>query len=138
MSKFKVGDRIHNTNAFVPGHNGGKNGEVVAINSLCNGVTEIVIKYDDGAEGRCREGGIYYKKINSITLMKKLSNFVTKCVDADTQALLKAGYINGDLEPTEKAFDKIDEINFFANRAALVVAANEEIAAEEAEAKKNG
>lgn len=70
-------------------------------------------------------------KISNTSIMKKLSNFITKTVDGDTQDLLKAGYINGDLEPTEKAFDKIDELNFFDRRAQLVVSAKEEIAEQE-------
>lgn len=69
--------------------------------------------------------------INKTTIMKKLSNFYKKLVDADTQALVKAGYLNGDLEPTEKATNALQEILFFDNKNELIKRAQEEIAEEE-------
>jgi hypothetical protein len=70
-------------------------------------------------------------------VIKKLSNFYKKFTDAKTQSLVKAGYLNGDLEPTNKAHDKVKEIAFFESYDALVDAANEEIAEAEAEEAKN-
>lgn len=70
------------------------------------------------------------------TIMKKLSNYVKKMLDADTQALLKAGFINGDLEPTSLCKDELLSLMFFANRADLVARAHEVISESEAENKK--
>lgn len=70
------------------------------------------------------------------TIMFKLNNYIKKLVDADTQALLKAGYINGDLQPTGRGQDALISILFFANKDALVAAAKEEIAEAEAQAAK--
>lgn len=70
-------------------------------------------------------------------VIKKISNFYKKFTDAKVQSLVKAGYLNGDLEPTQKAHDKIKEINFFAQYDALVEHADEEIAEAEAEEAKN-
>lgn len=66
------------------------------------------------------------------SIMKTLNNFITKLVDADTQALLKAGYLNGDLLPTCEGIKALEEILFFANKQALVDSAKAKIAAEEA------
>jgi hypothetical protein len=74
------------------------------------------------------------KPIKKQPIMKKLSNFYKKLTDENTQALVKAGYLNGDLEPTQKAQDAINEINFFALKDQLVERAKAEI--KEAEESK--
>lgn len=71
------------------------------------------------------------------TIMKTLSNYYKKLTDADTQALVKAGYLNGDLEPTCKADAAIKEINFFTLKAQLVEKAKEEILEAEKVEKKD-
>lgn len=76
-------------------------------------------------------------KSNKITIMKKLSNFIKKTVNADTQELLKAGLVNGDLEPTDEGIKELTQINWFANLQALVDRAKELNAEAEAESKKN-
>jgi len=68
------------------------------------------------------------------TTMKKLSNFYKKFTDEKVQVLVEMGYLNGDLEPTEKAYDTVKEIQFFANYDALVERAKAEKV--EVEAKK--
>jgi hypothetical protein len=69
-------------------------------------------------------------------MIKKLSNFIKKSVDANTQELLKAGFINGDLEPTYEGLEELKQIQWFANYDALVASAKEHNAAAEAEAAK--
>jgi hypothetical protein len=75
-----------------------------------------------------------YKPKKSI--MKKLSNFIKKSVDGNTQELLKAGLINGDLEPTYEGDRELKQIQWFANLDALVARAKEINTEAEAEAKK--
>lgn len=72
------------------------------------------------------------------TMIKKLSNFIKKTVDADTQEMLKANMLNGDLEPTCVGINELHAILWFANKDALVARAKEintEAAAEEAKNK---
>jgi hypothetical protein len=59
------------------------------------------------------------------TLMTKLNTMMKKLLDADTQTLVKAGYINGDLELTSAGRDALNTIVFQANKAALVAMAQE-------------
>ncbi len=68
--------------------------------------------------------------------MRKLSNFIKKSVDADTQELLKAGFINGDLEPTSTGEEELKQIQWFANLPALVARAKELNAEAEKESKE--
>lgn len=59
--------------------------------------------------------------------MKTISNMMKKLLDADTQALVKAGYINGDLELTTEGGQALQMISFIANKAELVKMAQEKI-----------
>lgn len=62
--------------------------------------------------------------------MKKLNAMMKKLLDADTQKLVKAGFINGDLELTQQGKDALWSILFAANKAELVKLADEVIAEE--------
>lgn len=69
------------------------------------------------------------------SMIKKLSNFIKKATDVKTQSLLRAGLINGDLEPTDLGDSELKQILWFANYDALVARSEEiiaELAAEEA------
>ncbi len=138
--KYKIGDRIKNIGNV--GQNSGKEGIITDIRIASYMYSpsyflpqEIVVRYDDGCEGQClvSEAKDSYQIINNKkTIMKKLSNFYKKLVDADTQVLVKAGYLNGDLEPTDKAEAAIGEILFFIHKAELIERAKVEIAEDEA------
>lgn len=65
------------------------------------------------------------------TLMNKVSTMMKKLLDADTQTLVKAGYLNGDLDLTDKGKTALNTIVFMANKADLVVSAQEAIDEEE-------
>lgn len=67
------------------------------------------------------------------TFMQKVSIMMKKLLDSDTQELVKAGFLNGDLMPTEEGGVELDAILFIANKAALVERAKEI----NAEAEKN-
>ncbi len=71
---------------------------------------------------------------HNMTFMNKISIMMKKLLDSDTQVLVKAGFINGNLMPTQEGLNELDAILFIANKAELVKRANEVIA--EAEAKK--
>lgn len=57
--------------------------------------------------------------------MSTLGSMMKRLLDKDTQALVKAGYINGDLELTEKGKGALWAILFSANKEALVAEAKE-------------
>ncbi len=60
-------------------------------------------------------------------LMKNLGIMLKKLVDADTQTLLKAEYLNGDLELTDAGERALLAILFSANKAELVALAQAEL-----------
>lgn len=132
--QFRIGDRILNDSQNVEWRpNYRKEGVVTKVFGSC-----IYVTYDDGETG---EGEHYhYKKLGSKvknkSMIKKLTNFIKKSTDANTQELLKAGMLNGDLEPTREGFDELNQIIWFSNLDALVVRAKEINAEAEAEANK--
>lgn len=121
---LSIGQRIVGTGTT----NTGKTGYIAGV---CD--NEYVVAYDDGTFGH----GTNYKAItstNNTPMIKTVSNMMKKLLDADTQALVKAGYINGDLEMTNIGLKALQTILFVANKAALVESAKADIA--EAEATK--
>lgn len=72
-----------------------------------------------------------------ISMLTKLNNMMKRLLDKDTQALVKAGYINGDLELTETGKVAIWGILFDTHKSLLVESANADIAEAEEELKKN-
>lgn len=136
--KFKEGDRIvnigcnchWNDNMYKP--NSGKHGVVDRINSSSENGQTYHIKYDDGASGL--GGKCCYELETKKTTMQKVSIMMKKLLNADIQTLVKAGYLNGDLDLTLKGQTALMVQLFESNRAELVKAAEEEIAEEE---KKN-
>jgi hypothetical protein len=89
------------------------------------GMTNYLATFD-GAAG-CPLGGWTYTTVpsltNKTTPKMKLTNLVKKLVDSDTQTLIKAGFINGDLELTSTGKEELFAIIFEGNKAALVTAA---------------
>lgn len=133
---FAIGDRVQNVQSReseLPSPNRGKYGKVVSVSDYPSGLVYHV-KYEDGATG---SGEAKYYKLANQKIMKRLSNFIKKAVDADTQELIKAGFINGNLEPTAEGWEANREILWFSNHEALVKLAKERNAeAEKEEAKK--
>lgn len=76
------------------------------------------------------EGDMQIIKNKTIT-MKKLNNMMKKLLDADTQTLVKAGYINGDLELTCEGKDALFTLVFDGLKSDLVKLATEKIAEDE-------
>lgn len=148
MSKFKVGDRVR-----VVKHRKGKvyfskvgdTGTIIKSNPL--GLFETKIEHD---KNRCWESfmfddleliehcvpvdymtltGIYTTNYEPIKkpLMKTVSNMMKKLLDKNTQTLVKAGYINGDLELTSEGTRALMELLFTQNTDALVASAQAKI-----------
>lgn len=65
--------------------------------------------------------------------MPYLSNIAKKLLDADTKVLVKAGYLDSELELTEQGAAELIEILFLANKPAMVASAKAKIK----EAKEN-
>jgi hypothetical protein len=57
----------------------------------------------------------------------KITNLVKKILDKDTQILVKAGFINGDLQLTEEGTQELLGLLFLENKTKLVEIANEKI-----------
>jgi len=69
-----------------------------------------------------------YKGLETMT---KLNVMMKKLLDKDIQLLIKADYINGDLEPTAKGKAAIDALNFIDRKEELVLMAKEDLEEEE-------
>lgn len=133
---FEIGDRVRNRGlAESLSRNAGKLGTVKKINVYA-GIIEYSVHYDDGSKGE-GQAKFYELITKKKGLMKKLTTMLKKLLDADTQTLVKAGYINGDLELTETGTQALISHLFFANKADLVVLAQADLdEAEKEEAKK--
>ena len=64
------------------------------------------------------------------TLMNKLSLMMKKLLDSDLQTLVKAGYIDGNLELTAEGKTALDSVLFDNYKSDLVVLAQEKIVEE--------
>ena len=125
---FKVGDRVRATIDC----SGSEEGKVYTLQVCTDGDLKL-----GGTNCTCKEGWELVEEttINKKTFMKQLKGLMKKLLDADTQKLVKADYINGDLELTEKGKNTIFEMIFLENKAELVKLAEEEIKEAEKESK---
>lgn len=64
--------------------------------------------------------------------MTKLNTMMKKLLDNDTQTLVKAGYINGDLEITSEGSEALRSIMFDKYKSELVALAQEALDEEKA------
>lgn len=160
MAKFKVGDRVVVRNYLYGGREQdmygtltGVSDEAVTAENWTVGceygpvqLSENDIEVVPGFDGRQSYSTGFYKIQNyhwdtpimqtkTKTFMKKLSNFITKTVDPKTQLLLKAGLINGDLEPTDAGRDVLTEILWFQNLEQIATRAQEIVTENEKESK---
>lgn len=132
---YHEGDRVINVapngeTAARRNYNHGREARVIDITEMLT--FPVTVVYDDGSTG----SGQFcdYKKINKKTTMEKLGVMMKKLLDADTQTLVKAGYINGDLDLTNEGKEMLWTMVFDANKTALVAAAQAKI---DEESKKN-
>ncbi len=157
MNKFKIGDvvRVIKNNSVDSGIHNGRIGKISGIydghwgseskqRETCGNYWYYVdgkeiacwetdLEFVDETKSRLQNLGAYLEKENYIkskkTLMKTVSNMMKKLLDADTQELVEANYINGDLELTIEGIRALQTILFVSNKAELVkmaVEANKE------------
>lgn len=107
---WKVGDKFEN--------NRGR-GEIIEI--IPGVAYPLTLQYTNHSIGHWRDDGDI-KKINKNS-MSKIGSMMKRLLDADTQTLVKAGFINGDLELTSDGVNALNAIQFTANKAALVAEA---------------
>ncbi len=126
MSKFKIGDEVECTDGGEMGA-GWELGFTFKVKTITNQRGDNPIYWE--GDGMCGRGGIYQDSLKlKTTTMKKLNNFMKKLLDADTQKLIKAGLINGDLLPTTEGTDALAAILFAANKTELLAIADQMIA----------
>ncbi len=121
--KYKRGDKVE-----VIGNTSGHNIKL--------GTTLTFLDYFRGVGILVAENTYYYnfadvKKVNDTMEATKINPLVAANLDADTQALVKAGYLDGRLMTTPKGLDALMAILYIANKATLVTDAKAELAEED-------
>jgi hypothetical protein len=94
--------------------------------TFANGTAGTFVGYDWGT------GDATFTTKPKKTIMNKINNFVRSIIDADTQALIEAGYVSECLNLTEDGEDELIAILFAERKAELVKLAKAKVA----EAKK--
>jgi len=127
--RLKIGDEIRtNGDCGRIRSRGFFTGKVISVNVDSFNV-------DSQSEGY-RSWGIFFdnpgeiKLLNrkEVTIMNKLSIMMKKLLSSDIQTLVKAGYINGDLNLTTEGERALNAVLFEANKKALVELAEKELA----------
>lgn len=122
--RYKVGDRVEIIDNYCE-----MSGIIIDTSCVLDNNNKVRyslrIDWDSGDSGWYKESSL--KLINKKNIMEKLGIWVRKLVDKDTRILLKAGYLNGDLEPTDKGKLALDFLTFQAHKKELVELAQEEI-----------
>ncbi len=151
MNQFTVGDKVRRIRDC---HMGMKVGDIATITKI-GGTNNIVLREFGGThDGKnfekinnpcaapvtsCSDFAdaynySYQNLVNYYTsnlqpikkpFMKKLGNMMKKLLSSDTQELVKAGYINGDLDLTSEGKEALWSILFSLNQPALVDMAKE-------------
>lgn len=140
--EYQIGDRIRNT---AEGSSRNKNlwKKGTIYNKAWNGSEGYgyYIRYDDGESGfghindyRLLDATELASEDNKKPFMSKVSIMMKKLLDGDTQKLVKAGFINGDLMLTCEGTEALNAVLFSEHKEALVKLAEEKIAEE---GKKN-
>lgn len=139
--KFKVGDRVvatgHEDNIRPIGE-----GTVVSVGFKMVGVDwdgPIEQYHDCGGIARDNHGWYMSEDklmhtshhVGELTtkqpIMQKLNSMLKRILDSESQTLYKAGYLNGDLELTNRGRDALNAILFTENKAKLVAAAQADL-----------
>ena len=121
---FKVGDKVRILRAC----SGTEVGEIIELTA--NGSYNLPhAKYCNCGNDIDGYWELITEKINNKkqTIMNKLSLMMKKLLDNDLQVLVKAGYINENLELTTDGKVALDSVLFDANKVALVKLAQEKL-----------
>ena len=81
----------------------------------------------------CVDGQCAIQSINPKENAMSISAIAKRLLDKDTRTLVKAGFLDSELDLTEKGQEALDAINFEEQKAKLVKMAEEELAEEESE-----
>lgn len=141
--KFKVGDKVRRIKESHMGMGKGDTAKIIGWGCL----DTVKLDVFDGEHSKenlelVEEPSLTVDRGNAFSLIKEMeeysmttiSNFAKRLLDKNTQALIKAGYMNECLELTSKGREALELIAFVAYKDALVAAAEADI--KEAEAKK--
>lgn len=132
MTKFRIGDRVKvvgNRPINQPRYPDGTTGTIVAL----LGGMRYSIDWDNGYQSYIWTDVGDIKLINdNKTIMAKVGIMMKKLLDKDTQILVEAGFINGDLELTCLGRTHLDAILFTANKGELIKLAKDSIAEDKA------
>lgn len=132
MSKFKVGDIVTITNDCT----GCKVGEnyKIGYGYYHLGKSKELVAYDEKNMDRenvggcsCQNNWSLAETINKTTTMKTLNTMMKKLLDKPTQTLVKADFINGDLELTEEGDAALMTLLFADKKDELVKMAEEKL-----------
>ncbi len=117
--EYKVEDKIR----WVKNNNGSKDfiGQEGTITGVTTGTYCYKVSFSIANFAENELELINQKIMNQVKAMFK------RLTDAGAQTLYKAGYINGDLELTDKGTRALNAINFDANKPALVAEAQAEL-----------
>lgn len=137
MARFKEGDRVQvvgsHPNNIAHGLFDGTVGTITKFNKNLEGKHgEYHITFENGVSTTGWKDTGDLELLNKRTIMKTLNIMMKKLLDGDTQTLVKAGYVNGDLELTSEGRDALNSIAFDAHKAALVALAQEKLDEEKA------
>lgn len=138
--KYKVGQKF--TTDWSPTRFGGATLEIIKNNQTGTypyrvkvvkkgcGYEPVGTTWDWNSNGK---GDMIIKCSNSKSPMKYVNIMMKKLLDKDTQTLVKAGYINGDLEITEDGQKALYALIFADKKPDLVALAQEQLDEEKAD-----
>lgn len=132
--KFKVGDKVRivkGTTAFARSHLGYL-GEITKIEPGNHGFADVGDGYYilDYKNEKCVwevDVELVSSSNNQKPMTQKISAIAKKLLDGDTKTLIKAGFIDNNLDLTDKGTAALNAIVFEQNKAALVEAAKAEV-----------
>ena len=106
--RFKVGDKLKNTDDPGDGGNGGKTGTVTIFDPA---TTRIHVTYYDGVVGTDVYPYTSYKLIrDKINVTQMISQIARKILDPRTTKLVKAGFLDEQLQLTTVGKNALDSI----------------------------
>ena len=141
MSNIRIGDLVER---IIDDHGDFLEGDEGRVVNIRKDGSNFDVRLEDGSISKgnspsklsvIQRASVDKPEGNKPKMLQRLGNYMKKLLDKDTQVLVKAGFINGDLEPTEEGLDALNSILFFEKKTELVEMAKEMIAEEEEKGK---
>lgn len=132
--QYKVGDRFRVVNRHPD--NTSYEGLTGVVEQVL-GTKRYEVLFENGVrcQGWTDQNDMEFISNDNKTQMKTLGTMMKRLLDKDTQTLVKAGFVNGDLELTEEGRKALLAIQFSEKKSELVILA-QEVLDEERESKK--